>query len=156
MKLLYHFFSFQTLYIIKPLVHLSCLSARGQKNWMPWSVSFIIDLVSLRLFSEEAKNVNFTKEEREELCRRRISLLLYILRSPFYDKISRQRILSLLSRISKNIPLARFVAEPVAKYLPHWQNTYFYMWSSWAVRTVRGLNDGRDGCFRSRRRIKHS
>ncbi|XP_043268567.1 peroxisomal membrane protein PEX16 [Venturia canescens] len=120
----------ESLYIIKPLVHLSCMMAKGQRHWLPWSISFLMDITSLRLLNKDTKTVIFTKEEREEICRRRIGLLLYILRSPFYDKCSKEIIFSLLNRVSTSIPLARFVAEPIAKYLPHWQNTYFYMWSS--------------------------
>ncbi|XP_058802849.1 peroxisomal membrane protein PEX16 [Phymastichus coffea] len=117
----------ETMYIIKPILHLGCLSISGPKNWNPWLLSFIIDLASLKIFNNET---DLTREEHEELWKRRIGLLLYILRSPFYDNCSRMRIYSLLDTISKTIPLARLIAEPIARYLPHWQNTYFYMWSS--------------------------
>lgn len=40
----FFFFSFQTFYIIKPLIHLGCLSATGKANWQPWFLSLIIDL----------------------------------------------------------------------------------------------------------------
>ncbi|KAJ8683452.1 hypothetical protein QAD02_019244 [Eretmocerus hayati] len=116
----------ETLHIIKPLLHLGCLSVSGPKNWNPWLLSFIIDLTSLKIFSQEP---TLLKEEREELCRRRIGLLLYLLRSPFYDNCSRTRIFLMLEAISKTVPFARLIAEPIARYLPHWQNTYFYMWS---------------------------
>ncbi|XP_033216493.1 peroxisomal membrane protein PEX16 [Belonocnema kinseyi] len=119
----------ETLYVIKPLLHLGCLSIRGQKRWSPWVLSFIVDLASLRLFSQEARAAKFSREEKEEICRRRIGLLLYLLRSPFYDNCSRMRIYSLLDLISRTVPFARIVANPIAKHLPHWQNTYFYMWS---------------------------
>ncbi|XP_014216627.1 peroxisomal membrane protein PEX16 [Copidosoma floridanum] len=117
----------ETIHILKPLVHLGCLSLSGPKNWNPWLLSFLIDLTSLKLFSKET---SLTGEEREEICRRRIGLLLYILRSPFYDNCSRMRIYHMLEFVSRSIPLAKLIAEPIARYLPHWQNTYFYMWSS--------------------------
>ena len=86
-----------------------------------------INFFSLKIFSQEPR---LSREEKEELIRRRIGLLLYILRSPFYDNCSRMRIFYMLETISKTVPLARLIAEPIARYLPHWQNTYFYMWSS--------------------------
>ncbi|XP_011298026.1 peroxisomal membrane protein PEX16 [Fopius arisanus] len=119
----------ETLYIMKPIIHLTTFVMKGNKNWLPWVTALTLDLVSLHLISKETKHTVYTKEEKEEITRRRISLLLYILRSPFYDSCSKARIFALLDGLSNNIPLARFVAEPIAKYLPHWQKTYFYMWS---------------------------
>ncbi|KAL7301843.1 hypothetical protein TKK_0005450 [Trichogramma kaykai] len=117
----------ETMYIVKPLLHLGCLSMSGPKNWNPWLLSFLIDLASLKILNQETR---LNREEQEELSRRRFGLLLYILRSPFYDNCSRRRIIALLETVAKTIPLARLIAEPLARYLPHWQNTYFYMWSS--------------------------
>lgn len=114
---------------MKPLIHLTAFIIKGKRNWLPWTTALILDLVSLQLITKEAKRAKLTKAEREEMCRRRISLLLYILRSPFYDNCSRGKIYSVLDGVSSSIPFARFVAEPIAKYLPHWRKTYFYMWS---------------------------
>lgn len=119
----------ETLYIIKPLIHLGCLSTTGRMKWQPWFLSFIIDLSSLQLFMHYGKTVALNKEEWDEIDQRKLSLLLYILRSPFYDKYSRTRIIALLKSFSAKVPLVRLLTEPIEKYLPHWQRMYFYMWS---------------------------
>ncbi|XP_043260962.1 peroxisomal membrane protein PEX16 [Colletes gigas] len=119
----------ESLYIMKPLFHLGCVSVTGEKQWPPWLLSFAIDLFSLKMFNNVAKTEFFNKEEKEELNRRRLALLLYIVKSPFYDNYSRLRIYAALSALSTKVPFARLIAEPMKKYLPHWQSTYFYMWS---------------------------
>ncbi|XP_020706267.2 peroxisomal membrane protein PEX16 [Athalia rosae] len=120
----------ETLYILKPLLHLGCMSISGRNHWKPWFISLILDLTSLNMYNSETKAVPVQKEEFEEISRRQVALLLYILRSPFYDNYSRVKIYALLELLSKNLPLARMVTEPILKYLPHWQSTYFYMWST--------------------------
>ena len=120
----------ESLYIVKPLLHLGYVSLSGEKQWPPWLLSLAVDLLSMKLFNSEAKTVSFSKEEEKELFTRRLALLLYILKSPFYDKYSCSGIYAALTALSNNVPLARLIAEPIKKYLPHWQNTYFYMWSS--------------------------
>lgn len=119
----------ESLYIVKPLIHLGCLSTTGKMSWQPWFLSFAIDLTSLQLFHHYGKAIALNKEEWEEIFRRRLSLLLYILRSPFYDKYSRAKIIALLQILSAKVPLIRLLTEPIEKYLPHWQQMYFYMWS---------------------------
>ncbi|XP_076300091.1 peroxisomal biogenesis factor 16 [Lasioglossum baleicum] len=119
----------ESLYIMKPLFHLGCISVTGEKQWPPWLLSLIIDLLSLQIFNKEVKTTAFSKEDRGELHRRRAALLLYLLRSPFYDKCSRLRIYAFLTALSKKVPFARLIAEPIKRYLPHWQSTYFYVWS---------------------------
>ncbi|KAK0159720.1 hypothetical protein PV327_010805 [Microctonus hyperodae] len=119
----------ETLYIIKPLIHLINIMVKGNKNWLPWATALTMDIISLKLISRETLHSRFVKEEREEICRRRINLLLYILRSPFYDKCSKTKINSLLNFVCNNVPFGKLIGEPMVKYLPHWQETYFYMWS---------------------------
>ncbi|XP_008552478.1 peroxisomal membrane protein PEX16 [Microplitis demolitor] len=120
----------ETLYIMKPLIHLTTLMVKGNKNWLPWATALTLDAFSLYIISKESKNVKYNNDEKQEIIKRKINLLLYILRSPFYDNCSKDKINSLLSSMSNTVPFARFITDPVAKYLPHWQKTYFYMWSS--------------------------
>jgi len=119
----------ETLYVTKPLLHLGCMYITSQKHWPPWILSLIIDVASLNVFTRCAKKALFSKEEEEELVRRRLSLFLYILRSPFYDKYSRNKINALLDAISTSVPLAKYLTSAVKKNLPYMQSTYFYMWS---------------------------
>lgn len=106
-------------------------------NYCRRNASFLIHMFyyrfSLRLFSAEKKSVALSKIEKEELVRRQVGLLLYIVRSPFYDNYSKMRIIALLRFLSNRVPFARLVADPLEKYLPQWQNTYFYTWSCWSV-----------------------
>ncbi|XP_017883416.1 peroxisomal membrane protein PEX16 isoform X2 [Ceratina calcarata] len=121
----------ESLYVVKPLFHLGCMSLTGEKRWPPWLLSLAIDLLSLKIVSlEVARNVSLSKAEKKEIFRRRLALLLYILKSPFYDKYSSVRIETILTTLSTKVPLTKFVTDPIKNYLPHWQNTYFYMWSS--------------------------
>ncbi|KAG7190538.1 hypothetical protein KM043_006639 [Ampulex compressa] len=120
----------ESLYILKPLLHLGCISITGETKWQPWMLSLVVDLISLRMFNNEAKEVLFTKEEQREFFRRRMSLLLYLIRSPFYDTYTRAKIYSFLSSFSKTVPFGKVIADPLKLCLPHWQSTYFYMWSS--------------------------
>ncbi|XP_015179143.1 PREDICTED: peroxisomal membrane protein PEX16 [Polistes dominula] len=119
----------ETLYIVKPLFHLCCLSATGKMNWQPWFLSLIIDLFSLQLFNHYGQAVALNTEEWNEIYQRKLSILLYILRSPFYDNYSRLKIIAMLNILSRKVPLAKLLTEPIQKYLPHWQQMYFYMWS---------------------------
>ncbi|XP_078042370.1 peroxisomal biogenesis factor 16 [Augochlora pura] len=120
----------ESLYIMKPLFHLGCISITGEKQWPPWLLSLAIDLLSLQIFNKAITAAVFNQEDERELHRRILAVLLYVLRSPFYDKCSKLRIYAFLTALSKNVPFARFIVEPIKRYLPHWQSTYFYVWSS--------------------------
>lgn len=71
-----------------------------------------------------------SRKQRLELSRRSLSLLLYILRSPFYERYSGRKISSVLQTLSTKVPLARLICQPLQRYIPEWQAIYFYMWST--------------------------
>ncbi|KAG5885907.1 hypothetical protein JTB14_012154 [Gonioctena quinquepunctata] len=121
----------ETIYIAKPLVHLASMACFGTKTWKPWAVALVLDLTSLQLYrSCKTKNVNsLTPQQRLQLSRRTIVLILYLLRSPVYERHSRDRINGLLQALGR-LPLAGLICTPLAQYLPFWQSTYFYMWST--------------------------
>nr|CAD7258574.1 unnamed protein product [Timema shepardi] len=87
-------------------------------------------VVCLQIFNIQLHRGNLSQRQRLELSRRTIALLLYLLRSPFFDKYTKHHLLRLLNTLSKHVPLMGLVLTPLAQYLPMWQDTYFYMWST--------------------------
>lgn len=122
----------ETIYSLKPIAHLFSVYRFGNNTWKPWMVSLFIDLLSLHLHSSTQKTnmVKLSPKQQLQLSKRYFSLLLYLLRSPFYDHYTRQRLHNFLIGCGKKIPLAGLICTPLAHYIPHWQRMYFYMWSS--------------------------
>lgn len=118
----------ELMYILKPMVHLACVRRYGLKSWKSYLVPMAIDVASLRIYYKNREDLS--KEQKQELARRCIAMLLYLLRSPFYDKYSKDKIAGLLTRIGNNVPLTGTITGLLQSYIPHWQETYFYMWSS--------------------------
>ena len=99
----------------------------SQRSWKPWLLSLAMDLVSLQL---HGGLLRWRSKEKSEIVRRRVSLLLYLLRAPFYDRYTKSILVKLLSYLSRTLPLAKMIVDPVLAYIPVWQNTYCYNWSS--------------------------
>lgn len=118
----------ELMYILKPLVHLACVRRYGIKSWKSYLVPMAIDVASLRIYYKNREDLS--KEQKQELSRRCVSMLFYLMRSPFYDKYSKQRIASLLTGIGNKVPLTGTITNLILSYIPHWQETYFYMWST--------------------------
>ncbi|XP_038620472.1 peroxisomal biogenesis factor 16 [Tachyglossus aculeatus] len=115
----------ESVFIARPLLHLLSLGLWGQRSWKPWLLSGALDLTSLSLLSHTK---GLTRRERLELRRRTILLLYYLLRSPFYDRFSQDRILFLLRLLADYVPGVGLVTRPLMDYLPAWQKIYFYNW----------------------------
>ena len=118
----------EVLHIIQPVAHLTAIAGFGVNSWTPYLLSLGLDVTSLRLLSDPPTKLwNFN--ERIELSKRSFALLLYLLRSPFYDKYTKQRILSIMRFMSDHIPIFGRLIRPLIEYLPEWQKTYFYVWN---------------------------
>ncbi|KAG7482235.1 hypothetical protein JOB18_027817 [Solea senegalensis] len=115
----------ESVYIGRPLLHLLCLAFCGKQSWKPWLISGALELSSFAVLND-AKFQN--RWEKAEMRRRRFLLLYYLLRSPFYDKFSEEKILFLLRILANHIPGVGLVASPLMEYLPTWQKIYFYTW----------------------------
>lgn len=115
----------EAVYITRPLLHLLSLGICGKKSWKPWLLSAFLELSSFAVL----KDTKFqTRWERAEMRRRGFLLLYYLLRSPFYDRYSEEKILFLLKLLSDYVPGVGLVARPLMDYLPTWQKIYFYNW----------------------------
>uniref|UniRef100_A0A3Q2Q5U2 Peroxisomal membrane protein PEX16 n=1 Tax=Fundulus heteroclitus TaxID=8078 RepID=A0A3Q2Q5U2_FUNHE len=112
----------ESVYISRPLVHLLCLGVCGKQSWKPWLVSAALDFAVLN----DTKFEN--RWEKAEMKRRAFLLCYYLLRSPFYDKYSEEKIVFLLRLLADHVPGIGLVARPLMDYLPTWQKIYFYNW----------------------------
>ena len=117
------FLKLKVIYTAKPLCHLLALNRFGMKSWVPWLLALTMDVSSLKLL-EQGK---YNREEMKEIHRRQMTLLMYLLRSPFYDRYSR-RILSFFLLKFSRIPLVGVLPKHLNMYLPYWQNLYSYTW----------------------------
>ncbi|XP_012737586.2 peroxisomal biogenesis factor 16 [Fundulus heteroclitus] len=115
----------ESVYISRPLVHLLCLGVCGKQSWKPWLVSAALELSSFAVLND-TKFEN--RWEKAEMKRRAFLLCYYLLRSPFYDKYSEEKIVFLLRLLADHVPGIGLVARPLMDYLPTWQKIYFYNW----------------------------
>ena len=67
--------------------------------------------------------------EQTELMRRRTNLLLYLVRSPFYDKFTKDVIFSMIMFTRNNVPFGKTISEILLSYIPHYRRIYGYLWS---------------------------
>jgi peroxin-16 len=118
----------ELVYIFKPMLHLGSCAIFGYKSWKSYALSMFLDLYSIRQYYNNRQYL--TSDQKKEMSRRCVSMLLYILRSPFYDQFSNDKIDSFMRAISRTIPFAKLIVEPYRELIPHYQQSYFYMFSN--------------------------
>lgn len=118
----------EVLYILKPIAHLTSVGIFGINSWKSYSVALFIDLASLNMYRKNVRSLS--PKQRLELSRRTIQLLLYIMRTPFYEKFTQRKLNAFINAIACTIPFSSTICQPLLEYIPQWQQTYFYMWST--------------------------
>ncbi|KAF9975008.1 Peroxisomal membrane protein pex16 [Actinomortierella ambigua] len=119
------------LFILRPLVYVLAMRRYGQKSWYPWLLSLSIEVlsrVSLQTFLKQrdcSRRVAGTPLEKDEMKRRLWLFLYYVLRSPFYDRFTKERLHNFTESASRK-PLISLVAGIVKDYQPLWESVYFY------------------------------
>ncbi|KAG0196812.1 Peroxisomal membrane protein pex16 [Mortierella sp. GBA30] len=122
------------LFILRPLIYVLAMRKYGQKSWYPWFLSLAIELASRtsiqhflagRQRGPGAGRGCGTPLEKDEMKRRLWLLLYYVLRSPFYDQFTKERLHNFCESASKK-PLISLVAGIVRDYQPLWESVYFY------------------------------
>ncbi|CAK1554655.1 unnamed protein product [Leptosia nina] len=117
----------ELLHIAKPIIHLAAMQVFGTKSWKQWLVALGLDIASLRLYNKHMDDISY--DQRLEISRRKLSLVLYLLRSPMYNGFSKNAIETFLESVANKMPVMSFVCGPILQYLNHWQDIYFYMWA---------------------------
>ncbi|XP_025425070.1 peroxisomal membrane protein PEX16 [Sipha flava] len=117
----------ETMYIMKPIVHLGSMCVFGEKSWKPWFISLTIEYISLqRLKSSQS----LTPQQRLVMSKRALNLAMYIVRSPFFENYSEKHIRAFLQWFVNSVPLVGPLMRPFLEYMEQWQETYFYLWST--------------------------
>lgn len=138
----------ELLHIARPIAHLALMGTFGTKSWMSYLVSLTMDVSSLYMIRPYhpsniiptdptsmnelqtiPKNYQFNFNERMELGQRASSLLLYLMRSPFFDQYTKQRAIDGLATSAESIPLIGNFIATFFNYIPDWQQDYFRVWS---------------------------
>jgi peroxin-16 len=109
-------------------VHLGAVGVFGYNSWKSYLVSMFLDVFSIKQYYNNRQYL--TSDQKKELSRRCVNMLLYVLRSPFYDKYSGDKIDAFMRALSRTIPFARLIVEPYRDLIPHYQKMYGYMWSN--------------------------
>ncbi|XP_045531053.1 peroxisomal membrane protein PEX16 [Pieris brassicae] len=117
----------ELIHIFKPIVHLAAMKLFGAKSWKQWLIALGLDVASFQLYNKHMNEISY--EQRLEISRRKLSLVLYLLRSPMYNSYSKRVIENFLESTSSKIPAMSFICQPIIQYLNHWQDIYFYMWA---------------------------
>ncbi|KAJ2852255.1 hypothetical protein IWW36_000397 [Coemansia brasiliensis] len=118
----------ELLFILRPIIYVLGIRKLGKRDWRPWALSLLIELVSRQMVRTDLHAGKDTEEhtlEREELSRRKWLFLYYLLRSPFYDRFTESR-LSGIAEWCNNKPLLSLLGSLIQDYQPLWQQYYFY------------------------------
>lgn len=116
------------LYIAKPIIHLASIGVFGERSWKQYVVALAIDMASINIYRKNRHLMS--KQQQLILSHRCVNLLLYLMRTPFYEKFTQTRLERILGFIANHVPIAKMVAAPLREYIPHWQSTFFYLWST--------------------------
>ncbi|XP_063717229.1 peroxisomal membrane protein PEX16-like [Symsagittifera roscoffensis] len=124
----------EALYLSRPIMFLASRYISGGDSYKPWFVSFVTEMSSLILHDfglhvrKETCGQLASEGERKELKRRTTLMLLYMLRSPFYENICEQNLTAAFLVITSCIPGSYIILKPLMDYLPQWQKAYFNVW----------------------------
>ncbi|XP_026822956.1 peroxisomal membrane protein PEX16 [Rhopalosiphum maidis] len=116
----------ETMYIMKPIVHLGSMCVFGEQSWKPWLISITIEYISLQRLKSLK---NLSPQQRLVLSKRSLNLAMYIVRSPFFENYSEKHIRLFLHWFVNSVPLVGPLMRPFLEYMKQWQETYFYLWS---------------------------
>eukprot|EP00210_Caulerpa_lentillifera_P001982 g1900.t1 len=147
----------EMLYLIRPVLCVFALRKFGSRSWKPWLLSLGIDIFSRLLLSKGesilknagvkkckdlsvqdqllnyltmVRNFQWTPVEQKEMKRRRTLFLIYLLRSPLFDLLTKPGLNSAQS-LASAIPVLGKVIGKALELLYGAQRYYVYTNGSW-------------------------
>jgi peroxin-16 len=114
--------------ILRPLIYVTLLMVYGKKSWRPWMVTVILEMIMGFHAVRQALSSSpsrWTSLEREEQFYRLRLFGYNLLRSPFYDHLTKPQLLAICNSW-KDLPILSWVASAIRDYMPLWEQVYFY------------------------------
>lgn len=144
----------EILHILRPLVYVIALRKWGRRSWKSWLCSLAVELASARLTAvgvsasrkaatKAAKDsavaltslaplyamqgISWRRDESDELTRRKLLLVYYVLRDPFFGRFTGPAVERWHQRLGRlPLPLVGWVADKAAELLVGVQKYYTY------------------------------
>ncbi|KAL2337388.1 hypothetical protein Fmac_011834 [Flemingia macrophylla] len=124
----------EVLFISRPLIYVLFIRKYGIRSWIPWFLSLAIDCVGNGTLSLVTTSVAGGKEqmfhlsapEKDEVKRRKLLFVLYLMRDPFFSKYTRQRLES-TEKVLEPIPVIGFLTAKLVELMIGAQTRYTYM-----------------------------
>ncbi|KAK7292573.1 hypothetical protein RJT34_15424 [Clitoria ternatea] len=124
----------EVLFISRPLIYVLLIRKYGNRSWTPWFVSLAIDCIGnsiLSLVTTSAAGVknqmcDLSPLEKDEVKRRKLLFVLYLMRDPFFTKYTRQRLES-TEKVLEPIPVIGFLTAKLVELVIGAQTRYTYM-----------------------------
>ncbi|KAE9595556.1 hypothetical protein Lal_00030594 [Lupinus albus] len=124
----------EVLFISRPLIYVLFIRKYGVRSWTPWSISLAIDCIANSIHSLVTTSVAGGNEqkfhlsalENDEVKRRKLLFVLYLMRDPFFSKYTRRRLES-TEKVLEPLPIVGFLAAKIVELIIGAQTRYTYM-----------------------------
>eukprot|EP00049_Salpingoeca_infusionum_P000119 m.37446 g.37446 ORF g.37446 m.37446 type:complete len:392 (-) comp10093_c1_seq2:232-1407(-) len=112
----------------RPCLHLLLQRLFGRKSWIPLVASFILEVLSTYIRAQGWKHL--TPEEKKEHSARLRLLLLYLIRTPVWEAVTRKQLVVIIGFIRNYVPLARLFTGGVVDYADTMVDLHSFQWQT--------------------------
>ncbi|OIV98741.1 hypothetical protein TanjilG_24912 [Lupinus angustifolius] len=124
----------EVLFITRPLVHVLFIRKYSIRSWTPWFLSLAFDCIGMSILSLATTSVAGVKEprvylsasEKDEVKRRKLLFVLYILKDPFFSNYTRQKLQS-IEKVLEPVPVIGFLTAQAVELIIGYQTRYTYI-----------------------------
>ncbi|KAK2407213.1 peroxisome biogenesis protein [Trifolium repens] len=124
----------EVLFITRPLIYVLFIRKYGIRSWTPWFLSLAMDSISNSILSlitttvtgENQKMIHISAPEKDEVKRRKLLFVLYLMRDPFFSKYTRRKLES-TEKVLETIPVIGFLTAKIVELTIGAQTRYTYM-----------------------------